>query len=79
MVSTLTVTQLLRAAGHVDPVVVGPDADIDEVAAALVESRRSSLLVIDTDGLPLGRILADDVIDALTPDTARRHFPRLLR
>jgi Mg/Co/Ni transporter MgtE len=73
------VAELLCAGGHLDPVGVGPDADVDEVAAALVESRRSSLLVIDDDRRPLGRILADDVVDALTPDTGRRHFPRLLR
>jgi CBS domain-containing protein len=61
------------------PVVVEPQADVSEVAAALVESRRSSLLVVDQDGHPLGRILADDVLDALTPETGRLHFPRLLR
>ena len=74
-----TVAELLGTAANSDPVVVGPDADVGEVAAALVESRRSSLLVVDPDGRPLGRILADDVVDALTPETGRRHFPRLLR
>ncbi|MFC4949230.1 magnesium transporter MgtE N-terminal domain-containing protein [Pseudonocardia sp. GCM10023141] len=60
---------LLREGGHTAPVVVGPQADVGEVAAALVDSRRSSLLVVDDDGRPLGRILADDVLDALTPET----------
>jgi CBS domain-containing protein len=64
---------------HIDPVVVDPQADVSEVAAALVESRRSSLLVVDADRHPLGRILADDVLDALTPESDRLHFPRLLR
>ena len=64
---------------HADPVVVGPDADVGLVAVALVESRRSSLLVVDDAHRPLGRILADDVLDALTPEAGRLHFPRLLR
>ncbi|MBV9061274.1 MAG: magnesium transporter [Pseudonocardiales bacterium] len=70
---------LLGEKPHISPVVVGPQADVDEVATALVESRRSSLLVVDEDCHPLGRILADDVLDALIPETGRLHFPRLLR
>jgi CBS domain-containing protein len=70
---------LLHEGDHTSPVVVGPQADVGDVAAALVESRRSSLLVVDEDCRPLGRILADDVLDALTPETGRLHFPRLLR
>ncbi len=75
----LTMGGLLEAGPHPDPVLVGPGADVGEVAAALVESRRSSLLVVDDDYRPLGRILADDVLDALTPDGGRLHFPRLLQ
>ena len=61
------------------PVTLRPDTDIDTVATELVESRRSSLLVVDDDGKPLGRILVDDVLDALVPGHGRLHFPRLLR
>ena len=61
------------------PVTLHPDADLDLVATELVESRRSSLLVVDDDGRPLGRILADDVLDALVPGHGRLHFPRLLQ
>ncbi|HWG65158.1 MAG TPA: CBS domain-containing protein, partial [Streptosporangiaceae bacterium] len=61
------------------PVTLRPDADIDTVATELVESRRSSLLVVDDDGRPLGRILSDDVLDALVPGHGRLHFPRLLQ
>ena len=61
------------------PVTLRPDADIDTVATELVESRRSSLLVVDDDGKPLGRILVDDVLDALVPGHGRLHFTRLLR
>jgi CBS domain-containing protein/sporulation protein YlmC with PRC-barrel domain len=61
------------------PVTLHPDADLDAVATELVESRRSSLLVVDDDGKPLGRILSDDVLDALVPGHGRLHFPRLLQ
>jgi CBS domain-containing protein len=49
------------------------------IATEMVESRRSSLLVVDDDGKPLGRILSDDVLDALVPGHGRLHFPRLLQ
>ena len=61
------------------PVTLRPDADIDTVATEMVESRRSSLLVVDDEGKPLGRILADDVLDALVPGHGRLHFPRILQ
>jgi len=61
------------------PVIVGPDAGVEEVASQLIESRRSSVLVVDDDHRPLGRILADDVLDALSPEQGRLHFPRLLQ
>ena len=48
------------------------------MAAQLIESRRSSVVVVDEDGRPLGRILADDIVDALMPERSRFHFPRLL-
>jgi CBS domain-containing protein len=61
------------------PVTLRPDADLDAVATEMVESRRSSLLVVDDDGKPLGRILSDDILDALVPGHGRLHFPRLLQ
>jgi CBS domain-containing protein len=60
------------------PVTVLPDATLDEVTERLVANRRSSLVVVDVEGRPLGRILADDVIDALVPDRGRLRFPRKL-
>ncbi|HEY6279389.1 MAG TPA: CBS domain-containing protein [Streptosporangiaceae bacterium] len=60
------------------PVTLRPDDDIDKVATEMVESRRSSLLVVDDGGKPLGRILSDDVLDALVPGHGRLQFPRLL-
>lgn len=60
------------------PVTVGPEADAAEVAVKLVEGRRSSLVVVDEDGRPLGRILADDVVDTLLSTHGRFRFPRVL-
>jgi len=59
------------------PVTIHPDATSPEVVEALIESRGSSLLVVDEEDHPMGRILADDVVDSLMPDQARRHFPKL--
>jgi len=61
-----------------DVVTVRPRASADEVARQLVEARRLSLVVVDDDGRPMGRILADDVLDALVPMKGRFHFPKLL-
>lgn len=61
-----------------EPVMVGAEANLAEVAERLIDSRHSSIVVVDDDGHPLGRILADDLVDALTPERGRRHFPRLL-
>jgi Mg/Co/Ni transporter MgtE len=61
-----------------DVVTVRPDASADEVAGQLVEARRLSLVVVDEEGRPVGRILADDVLDALVPSKGRFHFPKLL-
>jgi hypothetical protein len=36
------------------------------------------VLVIDDDERPVGRILADDLVDALVPDRGKVRFLRLL-
>jgi Mg/Co/Ni transporter MgtE len=59
----------------VAPVVVGPETPVEEVVDRLIDSRRSSVLVVGDDGRPAGRILSDDVIDALVPERGRRHLP----
>jgi len=46
------------------------------VAQQLVHSRRLSLLVVKGDR-PIGRILADDVLDAVVSTKGRFHFPQL--
>ena len=50
---------------------------LKRVAELLVESRRPSIIVLDDQKRPIGRILADDIVDALLPDFGRFHFPRL--
>ncbi len=60
-------------------VVVGPDTRLDQAAVHLVASRASSLLVVDAGEHPVGRILADDVLDSLLPQRGRRHFRRFLQ
>ena len=87
LLDDLTMTELYLAGGKqtVDdligppwPITVPVDADVDEIADRLVESRRSSLVVTDDDQRPVGRILADDVIDAMLGDRDRFRFPRKL-
>jgi Mg/Co/Ni transporter MgtE len=73
------ISDVLAAEQHPEPLTVPPGATVAEVAQQLVRTRRSSLLVVDERGRALGRILADDVVDALLPERGRRHFPRLLR
>jgi hypothetical protein len=75
----VTVGDVLTADGHPEPLTVPPDASVADVADQLVRTRRSSLLVVDEQGQALGRILADDVLDALLPERGRLHFPRLLQ
>jgi CBS domain-containing protein/flagellar motility protein MotE (MotC chaperone) len=61
------------------PATVDPHARIAEAAELLVASRASSLLVVDGQGRPIGRILADDVLDTLLPERGRLHFRRFLQ
>jgi CBS domain-containing protein len=61
------------------PVTVTPDQPLDDVVEALAANRGSSLVVVDPDGRPVGRILADDVVDALVPAEGRFRFRGILR
>jgi CBS domain-containing protein/sporulation protein YlmC with PRC-barrel domain len=71
----LTVDDLI---GPPWPVTVAPDAVLAQIAERLVETRHSSVVVVDEQERPLGRILIDDVLDALVPDRSRFRFPRRL-
>jgi CBS domain-containing protein len=67
--------RLIDLTGTPWPVTVTTDVVLDEVVEAFVENRGSSVVVVDGDGRPLGRILADDVVDALLPDRERGRRP----
>jgi Mg/Co/Ni transporter MgtE len=60
------------------PITVAADASLPEVVERLVDNRRSSIVVLDDDGRPVGRILADDLIDALVSGRGRLRFPRVV-
>jgi CBS domain-containing protein len=64
--------------GH-DPLCIRAEASFEEVVEALVDGRSPSVVVVDEGNRPLGRIVADDVVDALLPTRGRVRFPRLLR
>ncbi|MER7769259.1 CBS domain-containing protein [Kitasatospora sp. NPDC096140] len=61
------------------PVTVPPDTRLAEAADRLIAARATSLLVVDHTGRPLGRVLADDILDTLLPERGRLHFRRLLK
>ena len=67
--------RLVDLTGTPWPVTVTADVALDEVVEAFVENRGSSVVVVDPDGRPLGRILADDVVDALLPERERGRRP----
>jgi CBS domain-containing protein len=69
-------TPLHELVGPPWPVTVTRDADVNEVAERLIDSRRLSVVVLDEQDRPLGRILADDVLDAVLSGRRRWQFPR---
>ena len=84
LVDDLPLLDLLAAApedlvrdviGPPTPGTVLPGADLEEVVEQLTANRGSSLLVVDLQGRPLGRILADDVVDALVESRGSRRWP----
>ncbi len=54
------------------PPTIPTGASLTEVVEAITEHRGAGLLVVDDDGVPLGRILADDIIDVLAREHDRR-------
>ncbi|MFE1752939.1 magnesium transporter MgtE N-terminal domain-containing protein [Streptomyces anandii] len=61
------------------PVTVHAGTPLAEAADRLVAARASSVLVVDDSDRPIGRILADDLLDALLPERGRLHFRRFLQ
>lgn len=71
-------TRLSALPGGPSPVTVTADTPLAEVVDVLIDNRRSSIVVVDDERRPIGRILADDVVDALVPERGRHRFPRIL-
>jgi Mg/Co/Ni transporter MgtE len=67
--------RMLELVGEPWPITVGYGVGLDEVLDALVDNRRSAVVVVD-DGRPIGRILADDLIDAIA-ERPRSPFTRM--
>jgi len=59
------------------PFTVAVDTDLPELVDRVIRTRGTSVIVVDEAGRPVGRILVDDVIDALVTDggqaRSRRH------
>jgi Mg/Co/Ni transporter MgtE len=53
------------------PTAVTIDTPIDEVVEEFSNNRGSSIIVIDAKNKPIGRILADDLVDALSQNRSR--------
>jgi CBS domain-containing protein/uncharacterized protein YrrD len=53
-------------------VTIEADASMNDVIDAIADHRGSGLLVLDDAGTPIGRILADDVVDVLARERERR-------
>ncbi len=68
---------VIDVAGPPEPAMVEPETSLSYVIEQFIDSRGSSLLVIDPDRRPVGRILADDLVDALVPERGRVRFSRL--
>ena len=54
------------------PTAINVKASIKEVINEFADNRGSSIVVVDDKGKPIGRILADDLVDALTTEGETR-------
>lgn len=70
-------TPLTTLIGPPWPVTVGSGAAMREVVDRVISSRRLSIVVVDDDDRPLGRVLADDVLEAVAAGRHRWHLPRV--
>jgi len=53
------------------PTAVSPETPIDEVVEEFSNNRGSSIIVVDEKQKPIGRILADDLVDTLSQKSSR--------
>ncbi|WP_241777561.1 CBS domain-containing protein [Streptomyces sp. CT34] len=62
----------LHEVSEPDPVRVGPDTDLVDVALLMTDYNLITLPVVDEDGVLLGLITVDDVLEAMLPEDWRR-------
>ena len=67
--------QLIELTGEPWPVTVSGEVTLEDVVEAFRQNRGSSVVVVDEEQRPIGRILADDLVDALVPDDERGFRP----
>lgn len=68
LVSAKSTAQVSTLVGPPYPTAVSIDARLPEVIEEFANNRGSSIIVIDANNKPVGRIMADDLIDALTKE-----------
>ena len=68
LVAAKPTAQLNTLVGPPYPTSVQIDSPLDEVIEEFSNNRGASIVVIDEKGKPVGRILADDLVDALRPE-----------
>jgi CBS domain-containing protein/sporulation protein YlmC with PRC-barrel domain len=74
LVSAKSSSVLADLIGPPFPTAVGINTPLDEVIDEFSNNRGSSIIVIDETNQPVGRIMADDLVDALVARTGRRGF-----
>jgi len=70
-------TPIAELVGEIPSMTVSPEAFLDEVVDRMTDGRRQSIIVVDEDDRPIGRVLADDVLDALREGGLRMRLPWL--
>lgn len=74
LVSAKPAAALSDLIGPPFPTAVHIDTPLDEVIDEFSNNRGSSIIVIDNANKPVGRIMADDLVDALVARSAKRGF-----
>ena len=73
LVSAKSTAELSTLVGPPYPTAVSIDARLPEVLEEFARNRGSSIVVVDEKKKPVGRILADDLVDALTTENDDLH------
>lgn len=74
LVSAKPASALSDLIGPPFPTAVHIDTPLDEVIEEFSNNRGSSIIVTDSSNKPVGRIMADDLVDALVARTEKRGF-----